>query len=158
MLRGLNALLLVGSHDHAIDAKQRLAIPSKFREELKAASAEELFAVVRDGVLCLFTREGYERWAAALEQAPRSAEEVLPYQDLFYSDTEKLTFDKQGRVRIPENMLQEAELTKDVTVMGARDHLQVRDRERWKQQKQQMRRKRPDLLTDPRKMGWHKPG
>lgn len=156
MLRGHNALLLVGSHDHAIDAKQRLAIPSKFREELAAAGADALYAVVRGGVLCLYTREGYERWATALEQAPRAAEEVLPYQDLFYSDTEKLTFDKQGRVRIPESMLEEARLGKEVTVMGARDHLQIRDRQQWKLQKQQMRAQKPDLLDDPRKMGWHR--
>lgn len=156
MLRGHNALLLVGSHDHAIDAKQRLAIPSKFREELATVGAEELYAVVRDGVLCLYTREGYERLATAIEQSPRSADEVLPYQDLFYADTEKLAFDKQGRVRIPEPMLQQAGLGKDVTVIGARDHLQVRDRQQWQQHRQQMRDNRPDLNSDPRKIGWHK--
>ncbi|QNN22995.1 hypothetical protein HED60_12195 [Planctomycetales bacterium ZRK34] len=150
-------MLLVGSHDHAIDAKQRLAIPSKFRGELNAAGAEELYAVVREGVLCLYTREGYERLATAIEQAPRSADEVLPYQDLFYADTEKLAFDKQGRVRIPESMLQSAGLGKDVTVMGARDHLQIRDRQQWAEHRQQMRANRPDLNTDPRRIGWHRP-
>ncbi|MBI1369080.1 MAG: hypothetical protein GC162_10555 [Planctomycetes bacterium] len=147
-------MLLVGTHEHAIDAKQRLAIPSKFREELTAAGATELYAVVRGGVLCLYTREGYEKRANALERAGKPADFVLSYEQHFYAETERLIFDKQGRVRIPDTMLDEAGLAKLVTVVGVRDHLQVHDAQRWRQNRQEARQRLPDLLQDPRQMSW----
>jgi len=145
-------MLFVGTYEHSIDAKKRLAIPSPIRQRLvKAEAGEAMYAVVQDGVLCLYTEAQFEKRAEQLETSDWPMDELLAYEQTVFPEAEWLEFDKQGRVRLPERILTEASLDKEVTVVGVKDHLQVHDRGAWNARREQMQAARPKLKTNPRR-------
>ena len=54
-----------------------------------------------------------------------------PSQPGFFGGASEDTPDKQGRVLLPAPLLQYGKLTKDVTVVGNNDHLEIWDRAAW---------------------------
>ena len=48
------------------------------------------------------------------------------------------TLDAQGRVKLPQSLLEFAGITKDVTIIGVFDHLEVWDRASWADYRQRM--------------------
>ena len=145
-------MLFVGTYEHSVDAKNRLAIPSDVREMLDGAKkGDALYAVILEGpTLCLYTQEDFEKRSIQLDESQRPAEEVLLYEQMFYSLAQRLEIDKQGRVRLPERLINLAKVGRDVVIIGVKDHLQVHDRERWQKQMDKMLDERPDLLMNPR--------
>ena len=146
-------MLFVGHYEHTIDAKQRLAIPSDIRQRLDPErDGDDFFAVLQEGpTLCLYTERGFEKRAEQLDESERPADEVLVYEQMFYSLAQRLEVDKQGRVRLPERLMGLAGLGKDVVVIGVKDHLQIHDREAWNRRMEQLLKDRPDLLMNPRR-------
>ncbi|MHC4995686.1 MAG: division/cell wall cluster transcriptional repressor MraZ, partial [Planctomycetota bacterium] len=123
-------MLFVGTFELTIDAKQRMAIPADVRDRLPGdAVGQAFYCVMQEGpTLCLYTEEGFEKRARELDESERPPEEILLYEQMFYANARRLEVDKQGRVRLPERLLEMAGLGKDVVVLGVKDHLQVHDR------------------------------
>lgn len=147
-------MLFVGTYEHTIDAKQRLAIPSGIRQRLdRASQGEALYAVIQEGpTLCLYTEEGFEKRAEELDHSDWPAEELLLYEQMFYANAERLEVDKQGRIRLPERLLELAGLGRDAVVLGVKDHMQVHDREAWRERMERLKADRPDLMKNPRRV------
>jgi MraZ protein len=142
-------LLFVGTYEHTIDNKQRLAIPSEIRDQLPEGSF--LYATLIEGpTLAIYTEAGFEKRAEELDHSERSPEEVLMYEEEFFSNSARLEIDKQGRIRLPERLLGETGLDKDVVIIGVKDHMRVKDRAAWNAEKARRRAERPDLLANPR--------
>ena len=144
-------MLFVGTYEHTIDAKQRLAIPADVRQQLEAAAQRALYCVLIEGpTLAIYTESGFQKRADELDHSERPAEEVLLYEQMFYSNAARVELDTQGRVRIPDRLLQMAGLERDVVLIGVKDHLELHDRETWNKRMQEMLARRPDLLMNPR--------
>jgi len=146
-------LLFVGTYEHAIDAKQRLAIPSDIRDRLDhTEDSPAFYAVVMEGpTLCLYTEGGFDKRADELDASRRPAAEILLYEQMFYANAQRIEIDKQGRVRLPERLLELAGLGREVVIIGVKDHLQVHNREAWKKRISKLMAERPDLLMNPRR-------
>ncbi len=149
--QGANALLLVGTYEHTIDAKQRLAIPSEIRERLDPkADGTAVYAVVCEGpTLCLYTEREFERRSRELDESKWPAEQLLLYEQMFYSMAQRLELDKQGRVRLPEHLLNMVDVGRKVVLIGVKDHLEIHDRKSWNERMGQLLKERPDLLLIP---------
>ncbi|MAE62091.1 MAG: hypothetical protein CMJ49_12125 [Planctomycetaceae bacterium] len=149
-------MLFNGSYERSIDAKQRLAIPSQVRHEIDREKAgPTLFAVVlqvQGPTLCLYTENDFRRLAELLDDSTKPAEEILQFEQVFFASARRVDIDKQGRIRLPEQLLEMAELKNDVVLLGVKDHLEVHDRLRWTQQRQQMLADNPKLMINPRLM------
>lgn len=120
--------MLVGEHKHNIDAKGRLIIPAKFREDLG-----EKFMITRGLDGCLF---GYpmEEWAILeqkLKQLPLAKKEARAFTRFFYSAATECELDKQGRVLIPQTLRTHAELAKACYVVGVSERFEIWSEERW---------------------------
>jgi MraZ protein len=145
-------LLFVGTYEHTIDAKQRLAIPADVRQQLEAAGQRALYCVLIEGpTLALYTESGFAKRADELDHSERPADEVLLYERMFYSNAARIELDAQGRVRIPERLLATASLDREVVLIGVKDHLELHDRQTWNQHTKDLLAQRPDLLMNPRK-------
>lgn len=145
-------MLFVGTYEHAIDSKQRLAVPADVRQQLERAGETSLYCVLLEGpTLALYTTAGFQKRADELDQSQRPAEEVLLYEQWFYSNAARLEMDAQGRVRLPERLLGMAGLQRDVVLLGVKDHLEIHDREKWNQRVKRLLADRPDLLMNPRR-------
>ncbi len=150
------ALVFTGTYEHTIDAKKRLAIPSDVRSLLHNGDDEDqpasLYVVLGEGqALCLYTEGGFEQRAAELDHSQLDADQLLTYERLLFSLAKRVELDKQGRIRLPENLLTMANLESDVVLIGVKDHLEVRDRETWLSHVKQMLEMQPQILMNPRR-------
>ncbi len=151
-----NALVFTGTYEHSIDAKNRLAIPSEVRALLQkdqdGPESIHLFVTLGEGqALCLYTEKGFEHRASDLDHSELEPDQLLTYERLMFSLARRVEIDKQGRVRLPENLLKMASLNLDVVLIGVKDHLEVRDRQAWQTHVQQMLKLQPQILMNPRR-------
>jgi len=145
-------VVFTGTYEHAIDAKQRLAIPSKVRaqvqRELGLAEGDPIHFKVTlgDGFLRLYTVREFERIGEELRQ--NGFDEA--FERSFFSLAEEVETDRNGRVRLPERLLSRSGLAGDVVVLGNNDHLELRDRKSWQDEEKRLFEERPELLMNPR--------
>jgi MraZ protein len=126
-------LLLTGQYFHAFDAKSRLTIPAKLREQINRS--EDCYAFMAcygfDGVLYLYTPKTYETVAPQFKPSLRTLQAVRDYERVTYAMAERLDLDRLGRILIPEYTRQQLGLSKEVAIIGVRDHIEIWDRDAW---------------------------
>lgn len=119
--------MFMGEYNHTIDAKGRLIVPAKFRDQLG-----EAFVITKgnDGCLSIYTNEAWENFLEKITKLPgnKNSREFVRY---FVSSAEVVEADKQGRVLIPANLREHAGLDKDVVLAGVIDKIEIWDKERW---------------------------
>ncbi len=117
-----------GEYKHSIDAKGRLAIPAKLREELG-----EHFTVTKglDGCLAVYPEAEWEGLEQRIRSMPMSKARDL--QRFFFSAAFDAELDSQGRILLPANLRKYAGLTKETVVIGAFNHAEIWDAEKWAQ-------------------------
>jgi transcriptional regulator MraZ len=121
-----------GSFEHALDAKHRLTIPSKFRAALAggvvlAASPETTQTAPRS--LAIWTPESYEAYTgAALAGISPLSPNARDLKRFFFNYSHDTELDSAHRVMIPPMLLEYAGLKKDVVVVGSGECLEVFNR------------------------------
>jgi MraZ protein len=127
-------MLLTGTFTRAIDEKLRIAIPKTLREALGSSAKGVLYVTPgTDGSLALHTEGSLAVLAERLAASSPNAQDVRAFGRLFYARAQAVELDGQGRVRIPPELAQLAGLSKEVTLIGVQDHLELWDRQRWEQ-------------------------
>ncbi|MHC5002907.1 MAG: division/cell wall cluster transcriptional repressor MraZ [Planctomycetota bacterium] len=141
-------MLFTGEYEHTIDAKQRLAIPADVRSRLDPEQFGEAFYLVPgpNGCLWLWPERTFERMAGSTERSLLPAEELMEFEELLFSQATRLEMDKTGRIRLPERMMRRFGLEGTVTILGVKDHLELRDAERWRVQLEQKYDKQPEIM------------
>ncbi len=113
--------MLTGEYRHSVDAKNRLFIPAKHREEL----GEELIVArdIRGQLLKVFSLEGWNDYIAPIKQQERRiAEPALRY---LHRNAAKVTPDSQGRILLPQALLDFAQIDKNAVVVGNYDCIEI---------------------------------
>ena len=129
-------MTLTGRFERALDDKSRIAVPKTLREEFStSASAEgvtQLYvAQGQDKSLALYAPAAFEGLAQRLASSSSSRAEVLNFQRLLFSAAEKVELDGQGRIRIPERLVEFAQLKREVMLLGVQDHAEIWDKAVW---------------------------
>ena len=125
-------MIFRGTFEHALDAKHRLTVPSKFRAALAggvvlAASPETTPAAPRS--IAVWTPEAYEAYtAAALAGLSPISPEARDLKRFFFNYSHDTELDSAHRVMVPPMLLEYAGLDKDVVVTGSGECLEVFDR------------------------------
>lgn len=117
---------MTGAYDHTLDAKGRLSIPVRLREELG-----NVFYVTlsMDKCLSAYSAESWQVFSDKISAMPYVNQRKM--RPLF-AYAAKCELDAQGRILIPQNLRDFAGLTKDVTVVGCNNHAEFWDSESWK--------------------------
>ena len=120
--------MFMGEYRHSLDAKNRLIIPARFRDELG-----DTFVVTRgfDGCLTVYTEDQWKKIVSQLEQLPVTKSEVRKYIRSLLSKAQECEFDSQGRIQLPQSLVGVADITKKCVIIGAADHLEIWYEERW---------------------------
>ncbi|MBR2594822.1 MAG: division/cell wall cluster transcriptional repressor MraZ [Solobacterium sp.] len=120
--------MFMGEYRHSLDAKNRLIIPARFRDELG-----DTFVVTRgfDGCLTVYTEDQWKKIVAQLEQLPVTKSEVRKYIRSLLSKAQECEFDSQGRIQLPQSLVGVADIAKKCVIIGAADHLEIWSEERW---------------------------
>lgn len=146
-------MLFTGEHEHTIDAKQRVAIPSDIRASVRPdVHGEGWYAVPgQNGAIWLWPTLTFEAMAAAMmDPSLLPEDEVMEFEDYFFSQAARLEVDSAGRVRLPDRLLKGAGIKKAVTVLGVKDHLELRDPEDWAARLAEKRAKQGELMMRAR--------
>ena len=116
---------LTGMYEHTIDAKGRLFIPMRLREELG-----DPFYVTLSMEKCLtaYSIEGWAKFKEKMQTLPIHEKSRL--RPLF-THASKCDLDSQGRILLTQYMRKYAELDKNVTVVGVDEYAEFWDSERW---------------------------
>lgn len=120
--------MLMGEYRHSIDEKNRLVIPSKFRNELGNS-----FIITRGLDKCLFIYSEVE-WSKIvnkLKTLPFTQRDARNFTRFFLSGAVNCEFDRSGRVSITSPLIDYAGINKDCVIIGANDRLEVWSREAW---------------------------
>lgn len=120
--------MFVGEAQHTIDAKGRLIIPAKYREEL---GEEFMLAKGLDGCLFIYPMEQWHELESKLRALPLTQKEARSFARFFFSGANEGEMDKQGRLIIPQALREYAHLTKECVVVGVDNRLEVWDQEKW---------------------------
>ena len=124
--------MLLGEYEHALDEKNRLTLPAKFRQ----AFADGVF-VVRgiDPCLLVFPPDGWNRFVAgSLEGLNPFSREARQMSRFIFAGATETDLDRQGRIMLPAPLIEHAGLERDVIVAGVRDHLEIWDRAAWRRE------------------------
>jgi MraZ protein len=125
-----------GEYEYTIDAKGRMNVPASFREILPP-EAKKTFVVTRglDKCLAIYTLDVWEeKIEEKLRQLPTKARH---YMRIVASQAREAKMDEQGRILIPKNLMQWAEIDSKVTVAGALERIELWNPERFEKYKEQ---------------------
>jgi len=124
--------MFIGEYAHNLDNKGRLAIPVKFRNELKKGAI-----VTRglDNCLFLFTKAEWVKFAGKLSALPFAQSNSRSFSRFMLAGAMDLEVDKQGRAVLPEYLRTFAGLKKNVTVAGLYSRVEIWDESKWNEYK-----------------------
>lgn len=120
--------MLIGEYKHSLDAKKRLAIPSKFRKELGEGA---VLTRGLDGCLFVFPSKYWNQLTEKIVNMPFGQQDSRAFSRLMLSSAAEVDFDALGRVLIPDSLKNYADLKKVVIVAGVFNRLEIWDDEKW---------------------------
>ena len=141
-------LVLYGNYELTVDDKNRILVPSEVRKKLDPERDGEAFFLVtgRDGRLWLYPERHYELLVSRDPSELTPSEDTLAFDRLMLGLASRVEWDRQGRVLLPDKALKRAGIGKEVTLVGARDHLELWNRADWDSEREQLEARRRDLV------------
>uniref|UniRef100_UPI004047DDC2 division/cell wall cluster transcriptional repressor MraZ n=2 Tax=Roseivirga sp. TaxID=1964215 RepID=UPI004047DDC2 len=113
-------------YDCKLDAKGRLALPSKVRAALPDNASEEL--VMRRGFepcLVLYPMLEYKKIYSRVRSLNEFNEEYRMFQRSFFRGNVDVELDGAGRINIPKRMMEFASLEKEVILVGLGNRIEI---------------------------------
>lgn len=122
--------MLIGEYHHAVDSKNRMIIPSKFREELN-----DSFILTKglDGCLYIYTTDEWKVLEDKLKKLPLTNKNARAFVRFFFSGANEINIDKQGRALIPQNLIEYASIKKEIVSIGVSTRIEIWSDEKWKE-------------------------
>lgn len=120
--------MLIGEYEHSLDAKGRLIMPAKLREDIG-----EKFIITKglDGCLFAFSIAEWKIFEEKLRSLPISNKDARKFSRFFFAGAIDCEIDKQGRFLISSNLREFAELEKDVIIVGMDSRIEIWSKEKW---------------------------
>ena len=142
-----SALLLIGEHELLIDEKGRLLIPSDIRKSINPErDGTSLFLVLGlNRKPWLYPELKYLELVNQMQSDITPGEEQLDFVHANFALASKLEWDSQGRLQISEKTLRRTELKREVTLIGAGDHLEIWNRADWDVRREQILARYADI-------------
>ena len=118
-----------GTHHHSLDAKKRVFIPAKFREEL----GDEFFITRKfDKFLSVYTAEDWQVFVDKINKIPES--DALEMQNFLLGAAQRCTPDSSGRIILEDKLIEHAGIKKDLVFVGVGKQIRIWSEEEWDNQ------------------------
>lgn len=114
--------MFTGTYQNSIDAKNRIIIPSKYRDVLGGRC---MLTRGFDRCLYIYAMDDYEALVAKISKLRQSDKDVRKFIREFFSNTEECQIDAQGRILIPPHLREYAGITKELVTKGAMDKIEI---------------------------------
>ena len=119
--------MLMGEFHHNLDAKGRLILPAKIRENLG-----EKFIITKGIDKCLFVYPLNE-WVSIIQKYRElpNTKEARDFMRFFLSGASECEFDRLGRINISEPLLKYASLNRECVIIGVNERLEIWNKDLW---------------------------
>ena len=120
--------MLLGEYNHSVDSKGRVIVPSKFREDLGMN-----FIVTKgfDNSLFIFSKTEWNSFEEKVRALPMTNPNARSFSRFFLAGATECELDKQGRINLPQNLIDYAGITKDVVIIGVSSRVEIWDKAKW---------------------------
>jgi len=120
--------MFMGEYSHNIDAKGRMIVPSKFREQLG-----DEFVVTKglDGCLFVYPNEEWQNIEEKFRNVPLTSKDARKFSRFFFAGATTCEVDKQGRILLPAHLREFAGLEKDVVLVGVGSRVEIWSKDKW---------------------------
>ena len=126
--------MFYGEYEHAIDRKGRVIIPSKFRQALRAHSADSLFLTRGlDSCLFLFPEVEWRTTEAKLKGLSLTRADGRKFNRMFFSGAVEVKPDGLGRILLPKSLKEFAQIKQDVVMIGVSTRMEMWAKEKWQE-------------------------
>lgn len=121
--------MFIGEYKHTIDSKGRIIMPSKFFRE----GLGDKFVVTKglDECLFVYSLEEWSNLENKLKNLPLANKDARAFVRFFFSGATECEADKQGRVLIPANLREFANLDKELIITGVSTRIEIWSKEKW---------------------------
>lgn len=124
MFRGVNAL--------TVDAKGRIAIPTRYRDALaRHCNGQMVLTVDRDHCLLLYPLPEWEDIERKLVKLPSFNKQARRLQRLLVGHATECELDAAGRILLPPPLREFASLNKSVVLIGQGNKFEIWDEATW---------------------------
>lgn len=120
--------MFMGTYNNSIDAKNRMIVPSKHRDQLGGRC---VLTKGMDKCLYIYSMAEWEKQMDKIEALPESDPKVRAFIRHFCANAVDCEFDKQGRIVIPAELKEYAGIDKELVTMGAMRKIEVWSKEVW---------------------------
>lgn len=118
-----------GQADYTLDSKNRLTVPARYRGALEGGL---VLAKDIEPCVAIWPTAGYDQFRrAALQGVHPMSLRGRKIMTFLSANSMSAQLDSAGRVQLPPFLMEHGKLDREVTVVGAGDHLQIWDREAW---------------------------
>ena len=134
MYEGINAkyrggeYMFIGEYQHTLDPKNRVIMPSKFREKLG-----DSFVMTKGLDNCLFIYSSQE-WSIVeekLKSLPMTNKDARAFVRFFFAGACECELDKQGRIVMPNHLKDYARIDKELVIIGVSTRIEIWSKEEW---------------------------
>jgi MraZ protein len=125
-------MMLTGKFHRSLDDKQRFAIPKPLRDALGFPQSTAFYVCPgTDESISLYSEPAFSLLADRLQQFPPTGQDVRTFRRLFFAQVQRVEIDRQGRIRLPTDLVELASIQKEIVLLGVGDHVEIWDADRW---------------------------
>ena len=122
--------MLIGQYNLTLDERGRITIPSKFRDSILG---DFVLTKGLDNCVFLYPKHEWERITSKLKELPLSNKNARAFLRNFYSGAVTSSIDKQGRVLLPQNLRDHAEMGKELVIIGLDTRAEIWAQDKWEE-------------------------
>ena len=126
---GRLAQMFLGRYEHSLDEKNRVTLPARFRADLEHGVV--ITKGIADPCLWVFPYERFKQVAEKADALPLTQKAARAFSRLVFTNAVDDIPDRQGRVRIPDYLLQFAGIKSEALILGNNGRLEIWSPERW---------------------------
>jgi MraZ protein len=124
-----------GRFEHTIDGKGRTSIPAKFREILRRDyGSDQLIVTVSDSCIVTYPLAQWQVFEEKMKDLSQFKKEAKSFLRYFYSGAMECTIDDHGRILVPPQFREHAQLAKEIVFVGMTNRFEIWNKGVWEEE------------------------
>ncbi len=132
-----------GTFVHQLDAKGRLALPSKLRLQIPEGGTVTVGA---ERCVTFYPTDLWRATERSLNALDPLDPDVRDTKRRLFGAAEEVSFDRQGRIVLPGHLRDYAGLAKEVVVLGVGDLIELWDAGEWRSRRERIDTAASDIM------------
>ena len=123
--------MFIGEYHHTLDEKNRLIVPSSFRQIFNEGENGCIITRGLDGALFLYPFSEWQDLSSKLKNLSTNRSEHRAFLRIFFSGAHPAQPDNQGRITISQSLKNFAGIKNKIVIIGAFNKIEIWDEEKW---------------------------